>query len=57
MKLEKDFRYLYEINADGLDDYYTGVRYPPLLEVDSGEAMESIEIARKVRDFVLGKLR
>ena len=57
MKLEKDFRYLYEINADGLDDYYTGVRYPPLLEVDSGEAMESIEIARRVRDFVLGKLR
>ena len=56
MKYDKDFEYLLEIRADGLDDYYTGVRYPPLIMVNEREAKEAIEIARKARDFVLKKL-
>ena len=57
IKYDKDFEYLLEIRADGLDDYYTGVRYPPLIMVDDKEAKEAIGIARKTRDFVLKKLK
>ncbi len=55
-KLDKEFEYLLEIKADGLEDYYTGVRYSPLIVVDEREAKEAIEIAKKVRDFILKKL-
>jgi len=56
MKYDRDFESLLEIRADGLEDYYTGIRYPPLIVVDDRESKEAIEIAKKVRDFVLKKL-
>ena len=56
MKIDESFKYLFEINADKLDKYYTGVRYLPLLKVSEEEAKEAIEIAEKVKDFVLKKL-
>ena len=45
-----------EIKVNILEDYYTGVRYPPLLEVKKEEAREAIDIAEKVKEFVLEKL-
>ena len=57
IQIDKDFKYLFEINADKLDKYYTGTRYLPLLKVSEEEAKEAIEIAEKVRDFVLKKLK
>ena len=52
---DKDFEYLLVIKAVSLEDYYTDVRYLPLIVVDE-EAKEAIEVAKKVRDFVLRKL-
>ncbi len=52
-----DFERLFEIRADKLDRYYTGTRYPPLLEVTEEDAKEAIEMAKKVREFILRKLR
>ena len=54
--LEEDFELLLRINADKLDKYYIGTRYPPLLKVTKENAKEAVEIADKVRDFVLKKL-
>ena len=56
IRYDRDFEYLLVIKADGLEDYYTGVRYPPLIVVDEGEAKEAIEVAKRVRDFILRKL-
>jgi HEPN domain-containing protein len=56
MTYDRDFEYLSEIKADRLEDYYTGVRYPPLIVIGVKEAKEALEIAKKVRDFVLKKL-
>ncbi|OYT28161.1 MAG: DNA-binding protein [Thermofilum sp. ex4484_79] len=50
------FEYLLEIKADKLDKYYTGSRYPPMIEVSQEDAEEALGIAEKVRDFVLKKL-
>ncbi len=57
LRCDKDFEYLLAIKADSLEDYYTGVRYPPLIVVDEEEAKEAIEIAKKVREFILRKLK
>ncbi len=57
MNADEDFKYLFEINADKLDRYYTGTRYPPLLDVTEEEAREAVDIAEKVREFILKKLR
>ncbi len=56
-QIDKDFEYLLKIDADKLDKYYTGTRYLPLLKVSQKEAKEAIEIAEKVKDFVLKKLK
>lgn len=40
-----------------LEDYYTGTRYPPIIEISREEAEEAVEIARKVKDFVFEKLK
>lgn len=57
MNADEDFKYLFEINADKLDRYYTGTRYPPLLDVTEEEVREAVDIAEKVREFILKKLR
>ncbi len=54
--VDETFEFLFEIKADKLDKYYTGSRYPPLLEVSEEEAKEAVEIAEKVRNFVIKKL-
>ncbi len=45
--IDGDFERLFEIRADKLDRYYTGTRYPPLLEVTEEDAKEAIEMARR----------
>ena len=55
-RYDDDFLYLKEIKADGLDMFYTGVRYPPILDVTEEEAREALKIAEKVRDFIRRKL-
>ena len=56
INIDKEFKYLYDINADKLDKYYTGTRYPPFLQINEEDAKEAIEIAEKVREFILKKL-
>jgi len=57
-EIDADFEKLYEIKAESLTLYATEVRYPeefyfPSLE----EAKEAINIAEKVKTFVIDKLR
>jgi len=55
--LDKDFKYLFEIGADKLSLYSTEIRYPEFeYEVTEEDAREAIEIAKKVREFILKKL-
>ncbi len=56
-ELDADFEYLFDINAQALEEYYTGARYPPLLKVSEEEAKEAVEIAEKARDFILRKIK
>ena len=56
-ELNPSFQYLFDINVQALGEYYTGARYPPLLEVSEEEAREALEIAVKVREFVIKKLK
>ncbi len=56
LKLDRDFQYLLRLKIQKVEIYYTASRYPPLLKVSEEEAKEAIEIAEKVRDFVLKKL-
>jgi len=56
-KIDESFKYLFEIEADKLTIYATETRYPEYeFEVSEEEAKEAIEIAEKVRNFVLKKL-
>ena len=55
-EIDEDFEYLFEIGSHKLNKYYTGTRYLPLLDISEEEAKEAIEIAEKVRNFVLKKL-
>ncbi len=56
IKLDKDFNYLFEIEANKLSRYYITSRYPPLIVVSEEEAKEAVEIAERVREFILRKL-
>ncbi len=56
ISFDKDFECLLDIKANKLTKYYTGTRYPPLLRVSEEEAREAIEIAEKVKEFVLKNL-
>ena len=56
LKFEKDFQYLLDLKIQKLEIYYTGTRYPPMLKVSEEEAKEAIEIAEKVKEFILKKL-
>ena len=56
-EIDSEFKFLLDINADSLEDYYTGTRYPPMMEVAKEEAKEALEISERVREFVLGKLK
>jgi len=57
-EVDTEFNKLFEINADKLTAYSIDIRYPddfytPSLE----EAKETIEIAEKVKSFVIQKLK
>ncbi|RLE62558.1 MAG: hypothetical protein DRN53_03780 [Thermoprotei archaeon] len=56
IKHDRDLEYLLKVKADSLEDYYTGVRYPPLIKVTREEAKEAIGIAEEVRILILKKL-
>ncbi len=55
-KIDKEFETLYRIGADKLYPIGTLVRYPSPYKISKEEAKEAIEIAEKVREFVLKKL-
>lgn len=58
--IEKDpeFKNLQQINAHELTVYATELRYPEFFHIPSiEEAKEAIEIAKKVKEFVIKKLR
>ena len=55
---DKDFEFLYQIRANKLTRYAVEVRYPDEFYIPSeDEAKEAIEIAEKVRSFVIEKLK
>ena len=55
-KLNKEFEYLYEIEADKLYPIGITIRYPYPYDLTLEEVAEFVKIAEKVRDFVLKKL-
>lgn len=57
-KIDPDFSFLLDINADTLTKYAVEIRYGEVFYYPSPEeAKEAIKIARKVKDFVLKKLK
>lgn len=57
-QLAPDFRVMMEWAVDELTDYAVGLRYGEDFSMPTGaEATRAIELAEKVREFVLRKLR
>lgn len=57
-RYDAEFERLYELNAHRLTRYAVEVRYPDEFYIPSiEEAKNSIEIARKVKEFILEKIR
>ena len=54
--VDDDFEALFKMKAPKLGKYYTGTRYLPLLDVSEDEAREAVDIAEKIRKFILKKL-
>jgi len=58
IEIDKDFEELNKLDLEKLSLFYTMTRYPEFeYEVTEEDARESIEIANKVREFVLKKLK
>jgi len=56
--MDRDFKYLFDIHADKLTIYATESRYPEYeFGVTKNMAKEALEIAEKVEEFILKKLR
>ena len=56
-RIDKEFEKLLETKAPLLTKYYK-TRYPPsLISVEKEDAKEAIEIAEKIKEFVLKKLK
>ena len=56
-EIDEEFSELFKIEADKLTFYSVEARYPEIeIEVSKQEAKEAIEIAEKVKQFVLRKL-
>ncbi|MEW5691662.1 MAG: HEPN domain-containing protein [Candidatus Hydrogenedentota bacterium] len=56
--IEPDFNNLYQIKADRLTEYAIELRYPSeILFPSLDESRQAIEIAEKVKVFVLNKLK
>ena len=56
MKVDKDFEYLKNIGIHILEEYYIRTRYPIIKNITEEDAKEAIEIAEKVKEFILNKL-
>ncbi len=56
MEIDKDFEELLELRFE-LFDRAIEVRYPTEYYPSKDEAKEAIEIAEKVREFILNKLK
>jgi HEPN domain-containing protein len=58
VELDNDFQILFDMNVDKLTQYAIDARYPEEFYLpDIHEAKETIEIAEKVRNFVIEKLK
>jgi len=58
IEIDRDFEELYKLDLEKLSLFYTLTRYPEFeYEVTEKDAKEAIEIAEKVREFVLKKLK
>jgi len=58
VEVDTDFKILFEMNVDRLTQYAIDLRYPEEFYFpDITEAKESIEIAEKVKSFVIDKLK
>jgi len=53
---DKDFEELKKLDLSRFKEYATNFRYPSYYEPSLEEAIEAIEIAEKVREFVLKKI-
>jgi len=56
-KIDPFFKDLLKKEVDRLTEYAVETRYPGLFEPDIDEAREAIELASKVREFVLERLK
>jgi len=57
IEIDKDFKELNKLNLERLSLFYTITRYPEFeYEITEEDAKEAIEIAEKVREFILKKI-
>ena len=56
MEVDRDFEELMELGLERLKEYATEFKYPSYYEPSEEEGKEAIEIAEKVREFVLKKI-
>jgi len=57
-EIDEDFNQLFKIEADKLTDYAIEIRYSEEFYIPSiDEAKDAIEIAERVKYFILGKLK
>jgi len=56
-EIDPSFEHLYDINAHYLSDFAVEVRYPGYYTVPKDVALEAIETAKRVLEFVLDKLK
>jgi len=57
IKIDKEFESLFKLDLEKFKEYATEYRYPSYYEPTLEEAKEAIEIAEKVKEFVLKKLK
>ncbi len=56
MEVDREFEKLMEFNLERFKEYATELKYPSYYEPTEEEAREAIEIAEKVREFVLRRM-
>ncbi len=55
-RIDGDFEYLFEIDADTLYPIGITIRYPSDFEISVSEARDFVKTAEKVKEFVLKKI-
>ncbi|MEM5830450.1 MAG: HEPN domain-containing protein [Candidatus Aenigmatarchaeota archaeon] len=56
IEIDEEFKKLEDLGVEYLTEYATNLKYPHFYEPTEEEAKEAIEIAEKVKEFVLKKL-